>query len=105
MRVRVIEEAEAEVDHAVAHYNALLTGLGTEFAANVRDGLSHIEKFPDAWQLLGQRVRRYRLSRFPYGLVYARLESEIVVVALMHLHAVMHLHREPEYWRERLARL
>jgi hypothetical protein len=99
VRVRVIEEAEAELDHAVAHYNELLAGLGTEFAANARDGLSHIEKFPDAWQLLGQRVRRYRLSRFPYGLVYARLESEIVVVA------VMHLHREPEYWRERLARL
>jgi plasmid stabilization system protein ParE len=99
VRIRVIEEAEAELDHAVAHYNALFAGLGAEFAANVRDSLSHIEKFPDAWQLLGQRVRRYRLSRFPYGIVYARLETEIVVVA------VMHLHRKPEYWSERLARL
>jgi hypothetical protein len=99
VRVRFIEEAEAELDHAVAHYNALFAGLGTEFAANVRDGVSHIEKFPDAWQLLGQRVRRYRLSSFPYGIVYARLEFEIAVVA------VMHLHREPECWKERLARL
>jgi hypothetical protein len=99
VRVRFLEEAEAELDHAVAHYDGLYTGLGIELAANVRDVLSLIEKYPDAWQLLGPRVRRYRLSRFPYGLVYARLESEIVVVA------VMHLHREPEYWRERWTRL
>jgi hypothetical protein len=32
-----------------------------------------IEDYPEAWQLLGPRVRRYRL--FPYGLVYRLLEG------------------------------
>jgi toxin ParE2 len=39
------------------------------------------------------RVMRYRLRRFPYGLVYRLAESEIVVLA------VMHLHRKPDYWK------
>jgi toxin ParE2 len=78
--------------HAVAHYDRLSAGLGAEFVAEVGDGLGRIEEYPEAWQLLGPRVRRYRL-RFPYGLVYRLLESEIVVLA------VMHLHRKPDYWK------
>ena len=99
MTVRLLAEAEAELDEAVAHYEALSAGLGAEFAADIRAGLALIEEYPDGWQLLGRRVRRYRLRRFPFGLVYAPLHPEIVVVA------VMHLHRRPGYWKERLAEL
>jgi len=84
---------------AVAHYNGLLPGLGAEFALEVRNGLGRIEQYPKAWQRLGRRARRYRLSRFPYGLVYAPLRSEILVLA------VMHLHRKPDYWKERLTQI
>ncbi len=99
MTIRFLEEAEAEFDAAVAYYSSRAAGFGTELAKEVRLGLSRIEKFPEAWQRLGRRVRRYRLRQFPYGIVYAVLPSEIVVVA------VMHLHRAPEYWRERLKRI
>jgi len=86
-------------DAAIAHYDSQAAGLGTELAKEVQLGPSRIEKFPKAWQPLGRRVRRYRLSQFPYGIIHAVLPSEIVVVA------VMHLHRAPEYWRERLKRI
>jgi hypothetical protein len=94
-----LAEAEAELADAVAHYDGLLPGLGAEFALEVRGGLSRIKQYPKAWQLLGHRVRRYRLSRFPYGLVYASLGSEIVVLA------VMHLHRKPDYWKGRTTQI
>jgi hypothetical protein len=97
--IRFLAEAEAELAVAVAHYDGQLPGLGAEFAMEVRDGLARIEEYPKAWQLLGRRARRYRLSRFPYGLVYAEPPSEIVVLA------VMHLHRKPDYWRERLSQV
>jgi len=97
--VRFLAEAEAELATAVAHYDALLPGLGAELALEVRDGLARIKEYPKAWQLFGRRARRYRLSRFPYGLVYAELQSEIVVLA------IMHLHRKPDYWKERLAQI
>jgi plasmid stabilization system protein ParE len=94
--IRFLLAAEAELADAIAHYDAQLPGLGGELALEVRDGLARIEEYPEAWQLLSRRARRYRLSRFPYGLVYAELQSEILVLA------VMHLHRKPDYWKERL---
>ena len=91
MKIRFTADADVELAHAVAYYDRLSAGV--EFVAEVSDGLHRIEEYPEAWQLLGPRVRRYRLRRFPYGLVYKLLESEIVVLA------VMHLHRKPDYWK------
>jgi len=39
--------------------------------------------------------RRRLLRRFPYGILYKEEESQIVIVA------VMHLRRRPGYWRNR----
>jgi mRNA-degrading endonuclease RelE of RelBE toxin-antitoxin system len=39
-----------------------------------------------------------RLSRFPYGLIYTIDNGDILVLA------VAHLHRRPDYWRDRLER-
>jgi mRNA-degrading endonuclease RelE of RelBE toxin-antitoxin system len=41
-------------------------------------------------------VRRCRLRRFPYGLIYAIDEGDILIVA------VAHTHRRPDYWRDRM---
>ena len=104
MTVRFLDEAAAELASAVAGYEAKVLrsksqGLGVNFAVAVRDGLARIEAYPRAWQLIGQRVRRYRLIRFPYGLVYAEVGSDIVILALMHLH------RKPDYWKDRLTQI
>jgi hypothetical protein len=53
--------------------------------------------FPEAWHPLTPNVRRCRLSRFPYGVLYVHEPDGIVVVA------VMHMHRNPDYWRDRLS--
>jgi hypothetical protein len=95
--IRFLAEAEAELEDAVAYYESQLMGLGTEFAGEIRAGLARIEEFPEGWQLLGRRVRRYRLNRFPYGILYAVVGGDIVVVA------VMHLHRKPDYWQTRVT--
>jgi hypothetical protein len=92
-------EAAAELAEAVAYYDGLVSGLGSEFAAEIRDGIRRIEEHPKAWPLMGDDIRRYRLNRFPYGLVYMVYQSEIVVLA------VMHLHRQPCYWKERAKRI
>lgn len=99
MTVRFLAEAEAELDGAIAYYTAQSPGLGAQFAIEIRDGLYRIEQYPLAWHLLGPRVRRYRLKRFPYGLVYAPLPTEIIVVALMHLH------RRPDYWNQQMTEI
>ena len=97
--VKLLAEAEAEVDDAVRYYDRQRLGLGADFATEVRDGVARIRRNPLAWLRLSKRIRRIRLTRFPYGLVYAPLEGEIVVVA------VMHLHRKPGYWTDRLSQI
>jgi toxin ParE2 len=81
LKIRLLADAEA-----VAYDDGLLSGLGSEFASEVRGGLRRIEEHPKAWPLLADHIRRYRLNRFPYGLVYMPLQSEIIVLAVMHLH-------------------
>jgi len=93
--VRFLAEAEAELDDAVAYYEAQLAGLGSDFAAEVQAGIARIKEYPEAWQLLGRRVRRYRLNRFPYGLLYAVLDNEIVIGAV----------RKPNYWHARTTEM
>ena len=65
MTIRFLDAAELELDEAVAYYSLCAPGLGEDFAREVQAGLGHIETYPQAWQLVGRRVRRYQLHRFP----------------------------------------
>lgn len=42
---------------------------------------------------MAEGIRRYRLGRFSYGILYANEGSEILVLAFAHLH------RRPRDWR------
>jgi len=58
--------------------------------------VDRIVGFPSGWQLLDRDIRRCCLNRFPYGLIYTIENGDILVLA------VPHLHRRPDYWRDRL---
>ncbi len=96
MNVRVLEIAQRELDEAVSYYNAQVAGLGDAFLLEAVAAIERIRQFPDAWHPLGENVRRGRLRRFPYGLIYHAEENGVLIVA------VAHLHRRPGYWRHRL---
>jgi plasmid stabilization system protein ParE len=96
--VRFLEIAEMELDQAIHWYGAQAPGLDNAFLIEVLSAADRISRFPDAWHSLGEGVRRYRLSRFPYGLIYTLDNGDILVLA------VAHLHRRPDYWRDRLKR-
>jgi hypothetical protein len=96
VNVRVLEVAQQELDEAVSYYNAQVRGLGDAFLLEAIAAIERIRQFPGAWHPLGGNIRRCRLRRFPYGLIYhAETEGTLIV-------AVAHLHRRPGYWRERL---
>lgn len=96
MNVRVLEVAQQELDEAVSYYNGQVAGLGGAFLLEAIAAIERIRQFPDAWHPLGGNVRRCRLRRFPYGLIYHAGGTEILLVA------VAHTHRRPAYWRDRL---
>ena len=96
MKVRFLQVAEIELDEAIRWYEAQARRLGDVFLIEVLSAADRIARYPDAWQPLDEGVRRCRLSRFPYGLVYAIEDGSILVLA------VAHLHRDPDFWRDRL---
>lgn len=97
MTVRLLEVACQELDEAVAYYNGQASGLGDAFLLETIAAIDRIRRFPLAWHPLSESTRRCRLRRFPYGLIYHHDEKgEVLIVA------VAHLHRRPDYWRERI---
>lgn len=97
MKVRLLLPAQYELDEAIEYYNAEVPELGNAFLLEALAVIERIRQYPEGWHPLSPNTRRCRLRRFPYGIVYARLEDEIVILA------VAHLHREPNYWRSRLS--
>ena len=90
-------EAEAEFNGAIDYYEAREAGLGNDFAVEVYAAVQRIVAYPRCWPVLEGEVRRCQTNRFPYGVLYAVEESRIFIVA------VMHLRREPDYWKHRMT--
>lgn len=96
MIIRFLDVASQELDEAISFHDAQLPGLGKALLGEILAALDLIRRHPTAWHPLSTHTRRCRLRRFPYGLIYHADESEILVVA------VAHLHRHPDYWHDRL---
>jgi len=96
MSVRLLEPAQAELDEAIGWYAEQAPGLGDAFLLETPKVLKLIEQFPQAWHPLTAEIRRCRLKRFPYSVVYTLDAGDILVLA------VAHRHPKPGYWRNRV---
>jgi len=87
MKADLLPEAETELETAFHYYESQRKGLGVEMLDEFRRGIEHILRHPAAWAPLDETYRRYRLHRFPYGIIYRMGTSadEIFVVAIMHM--------------------
>jgi toxin ParE2 len=96
MKVRLLADARAEMVQAKTWYAGKAQGLDRQFLEDLRGARQLIVEHPRAWQPLGDGVRRIRLKRFPYQLIYFVSDDVILVLA------VAHLRRKPNYWRSRI---
>ncbi|MFH0771341.1 MAG: type II toxin-antitoxin system RelE/ParE family toxin [Candidatus Omnitrophota bacterium] len=96
--IRFLIAAEQEFIETIWYYNSQCPGLGFEFAAETARVLALIAKYPLAWRQLSERTRRCRTNHFPYGIIYQIRKDCIMIIA------VMHLHRKPETWQERIKK-
>jgi plasmid stabilization system protein ParE len=91
--IRRHPEAEAELLAAAEWYDDE-AGLGADFLAEVRAFSARItdapESFPPDPEI--EEVRRARVRRFPYSLVFTVHDEEVFILA------VAHVRREPGYW-------
>lgn len=95
-RVGFHPAARTELLESARYYEAQQSGLGRHFIEAVRRAQERIDRFPQLAVEIEPGIRQCRVQQFPYGLIYRARTERIEVIA------VMHLHRQPGYWRERL---
>lgn len=89
-------EAEDEFNDAVAYYEGCEIGLGLDLAREVYATIQNAVAHPALWPKIEKDVHRCLVHRFPYGVLYSVEPHGIFILA------VMHLHRDPDYWKNRL---
>jgi toxin ParE1/3/4 len=95
--IRFHPAAEEEMTRAAAYYESQQADLGKRFLAVVQDALHRIDVNPLLYPVVEGDVRRCLTRIFPYGVLFRIRPDDCVVVA------IMHLHRDPGYWRKRAA--
>ena len=90
-------DAEVELNEAIEWYETRELGLGLDFATQIHAAVQRALAFPFAWQEMGSDILRTLVHRFPYGVLYVAEPDRLLIVA------VMHLHRQPDYWHNRTS--
>ena len=83
-KVTLHEEADAEVNEAAKYYEEREPGLGLLFLAAVEEAVEKVLANPEAFQLVGDEIRRKIIGRFPYSLLYVIEPDRIRVIAVAH---------------------
>lgn len=95
MRYEFHPDALAEYEKAAKYYAGCQKGLELQFITAVEYTIQQIIEAPERWRILGEDIRRCLVRVFPYAVLYS-IEKDYVLII-----AVMHCHREPDYWQNR----
>lgn len=96
MKLLYLDAADSEFDEAIAYYNTKWSGLGFEFADEIKEAVERIKNYPEAWTPLSEKLRRCQVHRFPYSVIY-QVRADLLIIV-----AIQHHRRKPEKWRTRL---
>lgn len=97
MKVSLHPEADDEFAGAVAYYSEISPELGVRFYREMERLLYEIAANPERFRKFDPPARRHFSNDFPYAIIFVDKPDYVWVVA------VMHMHREPGYWHDRLA--
>jgi toxin ParE1/3/4 len=95
MRLEFRPEAELEFLEAALRYDTEVPGLGERFGAEVKRVTDLLLEYPDVGHGVGSGRRKFSLHRFPFTLIHTTSPD------VLHVLAVAHDRRRPNYWRSR----
>ena len=95
MNLRILDQAAAEFEAAIARYENIESGLGVRFKQDVQTAAPWIGDHPELPRVRPNGFRRVNLKVFPYYIAYTILAGTIWVLA------IAHGARRPEYWIDR----
>jgi plasmid stabilization system protein ParE len=87
--------AQADIREAALWYESRRRGLGSEFTLRFDVFVERIAENPLQFPEVGNGIRRALLRRFPYAIYFVVATCPVVI-------AVLHQHRHPAMWKQRL---
>ena len=90
--------ADAEFLLAQQRYTDASLPLGRRFYDEITGVFRRIIEHPLRYKQFDPPARRLFANGFPYAVIYVAKPDAIWIIA------VMHVRREPGYWKERIAR-
>ena len=82
--IRVLPEAEGDIEVAYDWYEHQESGLGVEFVLAIEAAYEAIAENPEIYPLRQRGYRSYLVGRFPYSIYYKCDEASVYVVAVFH---------------------
>ena len=92
MKLRILDEATAELTDAIARYEAIEPGLGIRLKQETQAAVAWIAEHAELPRMRPTGYRRVNLKVFPYYAAY-RVEADTIWIL-----AIAHAARRPEYW-------
>ena len=99
MNLQILQEAEKELDKAVARHEEIEAGLGLRLKEEVRGVIHWILHNTELPRLRAEGYRRVNLKVFPYYVAYFIWTDTIWILA------IAHSKRRPEYWIGRKSQI
>lgn len=97
MKISLHPEADDEFAGAVGYYSEISPELGVRFYREMERLLQDIAVDPNRFRKFDPPARRHFSNDFPYAIIFVDKPDCVWVVA------VMHMKRQPGYWRDRLV--
>jgi len=98
VKVVLHPHADAEFLLAQQRYTGASPLLGRRFFNEISSVFRRIIEHPLRYKQFDPPARRLFANGFPYAVIYVARPDAIWIIA------VMHVRREPGYWKERIAR-
>jgi len=96
MKFRFHPEALEEYEQSARYYRSIDSRLSWRFVEEVEATIRRMRRHPLAYAIVEEDVRRSLVKKFPFGIYYT-VEPDFLLVV-----TVMHLSRQPEYWKSRV---
>jgi toxin ParE1/3/4 len=97
VKVVLHPEADAEFLLAQQRYTDASPLLGRRFYEEVTSVFRQVVEHPLRFKQFDPPARRLFANGFPYAVIYVVKPDAVWIIA------VMHVRREPSYWKQRLA--
>jgi plasmid stabilization system protein ParE len=84
-KVSIAPQAVQEIETAFVWYETRNAGLGSTFLKTVAAATERLERNAEQFKLERTKYRRIHLTKFPYAMHYTISESQVLVLACLHV--------------------